>query len=103
MQLALGLRNLHGSGIYHRDLKCNNILVKRSPEEMMNFQSGDMNFAIAISDFETSQDVQGTGFWRAPEVLQCLERQARVSGIDWQAADIYSFGMTCYEILTGRS
>ena len=28
---------------------------------------------IGVSDFETSDDVHGTGFWRAPEVLQSLK------------------------------
>jgi serine/threonine protein kinase len=106
IQLALGLRSLHDSKIYHRDLKCKNILVQRNRKEML-IPSGalGMDFAVAISGFETSDDVEGTGFWRAPEVLLQLQKHEgnRISGIQWDKADVYSFGMTCYEILTGRS
>ncbi len=41
----------------------------------------------------------GTLFWRAPEVLQALKD--RVQPILSPAADVYSFGMLCYELLTG--
>lgn len=106
IQLALALRSLHESEIHHRDLKCNNILVQTNRKEML-IPSGalDMNFAIAISDFETSHGVVGTGFWRAPEILLRLQDEGwdKGSGIQWDKANVYGFGMTCYEILAGVS
>ncbi|KAG0600437.1 hypothetical protein M758_11G034200 [Ceratodon purpureus] len=106
IQLALALKSLHGSKIYHRDLKCKNILVQKNPKEIL-VPSGalDMQFAIAISDFETSKGVVGTGFWRGPEILQRLKDDEwhKGFGIQWDKADVYAFGMTCYEILAGNS
>jgi serine/threonine protein kinase len=110
LQLAIGMRSLHELGIYHRDLKAENILVSkiRAPDcpELKE------QFEIYVADFERSEDVVGTAFYRAPEVLQYLrtrvalsDDQTRVALSDdqWKAADIYSFGMVCYEVLTGKA
>jgi len=35
-----------------------------------------MYFYVKIGDFETSDGVVGTRFWRAPEVLQALRNKA---------------------------
>jgi len=46
----------------------------------------------------------GTGFWRAPEILIQLNHQTfdEPKVLAWsKEVDVYSFGMTCYEILTG--
>ena len=43
----------------------------------------------------------GTAFWRAPEIL-ASERAYKLSKPDLKAADVYSFAMTCYEVLTGE-
>jgi serine/threonine protein kinase len=49
--------------------------------------------------------VQGTGFWRAPEVLAELQKiQASDRNVEiWtEKVDVYSYAMTCYEVLTGH-
>lgn len=98
MQLAMGLKGLHEVGIYHRDIKSGNILVKKTKD----LQS----YEVYISDFESSEDIIGTGFYRALEVLQRLQGSVRgpekLPELDWAADNVYSFRMTCYEILTGK-
>ena len=44
----------------------------------------------------------GTQYWRAPEVLDSKITRKPLAGQQWKAADVYSFGMTCYEVLTGK-
>jgi serine/threonine protein kinase len=96
LQLAMGMKGLHELGIYHRDLKAANILVTRhSHPDGKPCPISELH----ITDFERSEDVLGTGFYRAPEVLQS---GAEISHHQWLTADIYSFGMVCYEVLTGR-
>ena len=103
IQIALGMRCLHAHGIIHRDLKASNILVVDSASEIVD---------IVIADYEISPNVVGSGFWRAPEILRVLKSQpekpslARDMKIDrafTHKSDVYSFAMTCYEVLTGKS
>ncbi len=56
--------------------------------------------SIKVGDYESSEGVVGTVFWRAPEVLQQLRRDVTPM-ILTEKADVYSYAMLCYEILTG--
>ena len=46
--------------------------------------------------------VVGTRFWRAPEILRAVKRRNIDPELFTKSADVYSYGMTCYEIVTGR-
>jgi serine/threonine protein kinase len=98
LQIALGMYKLHERGVLHRDLKAANILVKSYPCESCGCYECD------VADYESGMLVEGTGFWRAPEVLQDLlkNRSERDVGIWTEKVDVYSYGMTCYEVLTGQ-
>ena len=93
--IARGMKGLHEIGVLHRDLKGANILIDLSREGAVSYAS--------VADFESSMLVQGTGFWRAPEVLKELLKEERDQSVEiWtEKVDIYSFAMTCYEVLTG--
>ncbi len=54
---------------------------------------------VRIADFESSNCIVGTGFWRAPEVLNAV--RDNITPTYSAAADVYGFGMVCYELLTG--
>jgi serine/threonine protein kinase len=57
-------------------------------------------FDIKVGDYESSDGVVGTGFWRAPEVLKALRDGTEV---EYSAAmDVYGFGMVCYELLSSQ-
>jgi serine/threonine protein kinase len=53
-----------------------------------------------IGDYESAESVVGTGFWRAPEILEAVKNNLKPRFSP--KADVYSFGMACYEILTGH-
>ena len=101
-EIAMGMRQLHNHGILHRDLKSMNVLVC-FPYAGHCENIVDDDFSVKVFDFESSGEVFGTGFWRAPEILQAtregtLDSQEPVS----TKSDAYAYAMTCYEILTGK-
>jgi serine/threonine protein kinase len=93
--VACGMDWLHSYNIVHRDLKASNVLVSKDARG---------NYQCFVADFECSFGVIGTGFFRAPEILQaCKDRKyGERPEIFSRAADVYSYGMLCYEILTGK-
>jgi len=120
--IASGIKELHGCGLIHKDLKASNILLSCRPDLRIPRREGlspphspdqtwrsrllrlvDSSFKrldVKIGDYESSDGVLGTGFFRAPEVLRALRDGTKV---EYSAAvDVYGFGMVCYELLTGK-
>ncbi|CAM6044415.1 unnamed protein product, partial [Sphagnum compactum] len=111
-QIALGMENLCEIGIIHRDLKASNIFVLPGEYEKdgriryHNSREVELKedlaydwFLVYVGDYESSDCVVGTGFWRPPEVLKAVKE--RITPTFTAAVDVYSFGMVCYELLTG--
>ncbi|KAG8645981.1 hypothetical protein MANES_10G109546v8 [Manihot esculenta] len=91
-QILEGLNYLHGLGVAHRDIKCENILV--------NYKG-----RVKITDFGLAKVPElnafmksccGTIPWMAPEVIK------RDTEYGFKA-DIWSLGCTVLEMLTGES
>jgi serine/threonine-protein kinase len=105
-QIAEALEYAHEKGIIHRDLKTAN--VKLTPEGMVKVL--DFGLAIALEGGSAKRDLEnaptaaavvtesgmvlGTAAYMAPE-------QARGGRVD-RRADIWSFGVVLYEMLTGK-
>ncbi len=112
-QIAAGMEDLCVIGIIHRDLKASNIFVspvERTKEGRLRIHNSrkvelkeDLAydcFMVRVGDYESSDGVVGTGFWRPPEVLKAVKEDIRPTYTT--AVDVYGFGMVCYELLTGH-
>jgi serine/threonine protein kinase len=103
--IATGMQKLHQLNILHRDLKASNVLIAFEGPADDALMRGDDDMAYfmrcLVADFECSVCVQGTGFWRAPEILQAVKNGTLTSNTFTKMADVYSYAMTYYEVLTG--
>ena len=106
-QIVDGLKYIHQKDIIHRDIKLANILVKFNSDE--DAQKLNMkNATLKICDFGISLDgdrgftTLGAPAYMDPILLKKLQdKNLKTLGYD-KSVDIWSLGITCYEMLTGR-
>ncbi|XP_058770205.1 uncharacterized protein LOC131643877 isoform X1 [Vicia villosa] len=96
MDAAFGMEYLHLKSIVHFDLKCDNLLVNLGDPERPVCKVGDFGLSRIKRNTLVSGGVRGTLPWMAPELLD--GNSCKVS----EKVDIFSFGITMWEILTGE-
>lgn len=90
IQIASGLEAAHENHIIHRDIKPQNIIVSKNG----NVKVTDFGIAKAASSNTLTSGAMGSVHYISPE-------QAR-GGYSDERSDIYSLGITMYEMVTGR-
>jgi phosphate transport system substrate-binding protein len=97
-QVAHALAAAHARGIVHRDLKPANIFLSRSRHAGLPLMVKVLDFGIAkavAGAHEASGVVLGTPAWMAPE-------QTAVDVAIGPPADVWSFGLLAFLLLTGQ-
>jgi len=97
-QVAGALAYLHEHEICHRDLKPSNILITPNGTPML------LDFNLSSDEQAESMPFGGTLPYMAPEVLTGLTSKQKTSPTveEGSKADIYSFGVILYELVTGK-
>ncbi len=89
IQIAQGMEAAHNNHIIHRDIKPQNIIISREGKVKV----ADFGIARAVSANTYTQNAIGSVHYLSPE-------QAR-GGYSDEKSDIYSLGVTLYEMLSG--
>lgn len=92
IEVCQALAAIHRVGIRHLDIKPANILIE-DPENVSGARITDFGVSEAVA-FHGPREVVGTPYCQAPEVAAGWTPTA--------ASDLYSFGVTLYEILAGH-
>ncbi len=91
IQLGSALAYLHGQGVIHQDLKPGNAIVQSDGAVRLI----DFGLARSLQELENKGTrVRGTPAYMSPEQI--------MGGELGPPADMYQFGVTLYEIVTGR-
>ena len=90
IQVSMGIEAAHNNHIIHRDIKPQNIIISREGKVKVT----DFGIARAASSNTITSNVMGSVHYTSPE-------QAR-GGYSDEKSDIYSLGITMFEMLTGR-
>ena len=90
MQVSSAMDAAHSNNIIHRDIKPQNIIISKEGKVKVT----DFGIAKATSSNTISTNVMGSVHYTSPE-------QAR-GGFSDAKSDIYSLGITMYEMITGE-
>ena len=88
-RVAAAMSHMHRRGVFHADLKPNNLILSRSGQIKL------IDYGLAWIKGEPKDRVQGTPEYMAPE-------QVKKSVVN-ERTDIYNFGATLYRMVTWRS
>jgi serine/threonine-protein kinase len=89
--LSEALFHVHGQNVIHHDVKPENVLISTDGQVKLT----DFSLAVAKKkDYISSKRISGSPSYVAPEIIRFRKYDERV--------DIYSLGVTAYEVLSGR-
>ncbi len=88
-RVAAGLVHMHRRGVYHGDVKPNNVILSRTGDVKI------IDYGLAWIRGENKGRVQGTPEFMAPESVK--------HGLVNESTDIYNFGATMYRLVAWRN
>lgn len=91
-QLLLALQALHDHGVYHRDIKLENVMIRR--DGVVKLADLGLVKNIENKSYTKTGVLLGTAAYMPPEYIKFGDYDHR--------SDIYAVGIVLYELLTGK-
>ena len=92
-QVCRGLQAVHDAGIVHRDVKPANMLIGPGFRVALT----DFGLVEMVEEASRGRDLAGTPLYLAPELI----KRQKLPDSHRYLSDIYSLGVSAYEMLTG--
>lgn len=90
IQVSMGIEAAHNNHIIHRDIKPQNIMISKEGKVKVT----DFGIAKAATSNTITSNVMGSVHYTSPEQVR--------GGYSDEKSDVYSLGITMFEMLTGR-
>lgn len=87
-QISEGMHDLHSKGFLHRDLAARNVLIYTS------------NMSVKVTDAGALMAVYKNEYYKEILPVRWMSYEGIVNGKYTQKGDVYSFGVTLWEILS---
>ncbi|QAT88168.1 protein kinase [Corallococcus coralloides] len=102
VKLASALAHAHSRGVFHRDVKLSNIVVRASDGEPFLLDFGVSSYLLAPELTDTPLP-PGTRRYRSPEAARFLKQHGDERGARYPfkaTDDVYALGLCLYDLLT---
>ena len=90
LQTARAIAYMHGQGVAHRDVKCENLLL----DSRKNIKLSDFGFVRRVGVGELSRTFCGSAAYAAPEIIRSFSYSPFMS-------DVWALGVVAYILATG--
>jgi len=101
IQALRGLEAIHATGVIHRDLSPDNLMITEDKQGQKRIKIIDLGLARTL-ERDASHEITQVGMFMG-KLQYCSPEQASPSGSEGldRRSDIYSFGLVLYEMITG--